>query len=150
MRRTGDYGKNQGAIYGGSYFNQLKALEITLYGGKNPRTGYVLCPSHDDLSTFSSYDEVEDAYKKQVDYSTRQDVILENIVDLFFEELIPDPFLYSLTSDCIQRGKTIKRRGNIRWVCFYPFSSSFSKSWFFDKYFFLVYYIQYVVYNAHV
>ncbi|MCX6089124.1 MAG: glycyl radical protein [Candidatus Atribacteria bacterium] len=102
-----------GGRYGGSYFNQLKALEIALYGGKDPRTGYVLCPQEKSLIDFTSYEEVEDAYKKQVNYFMKKYSIMENSVDFSFEELIPNPFLSSLTSDCIKRGKHIKQGGAV-------------------------------------
>jgi len=48
-----------------------------------------------------------DAYKLQVDYYTKQQVIKDNVQDYTWEELIPTPLCSSLISDCLERGKEI-------------------------------------------
>jgi len=106
-------GKQGYRCNGTFYFNACKVLEITLYGGKDPRTGYQLLPLQKNLAQFSSFEELMEAYKEQIKFYQKLGVIGENIIDLSFEELLPRPLISALVDDCIKRGKTIKQGGAI-------------------------------------
>lgn len=102
-----------GGRYGACLFILPKCLELALYDGKDPRTGIQLCSGNGDLSTFTSYQELFDAYEKQVKYYVRQHVIRDNIQDLVWEKYLPTPLISCLVSDCMERGKEIKEGGAI-------------------------------------
>lgn len=102
-----------GGRYGACLFNLTKCLELALYNGKDPRTGIQLCPGNGDLSTFTSYQELFDAYEKQVKYFVRQHVIRDNIQDMVWEKYLPIPLISCLVSDCMERGKEIKEGGAV-------------------------------------
>jgi formate C-acetyltransferase len=102
-----------GGRYGACFINLVKILELAINGGKDPRTGLELKKGSGDLSTFENFEELMDAYKSQVDYYTKQQVIKDNVQDYCWEELIPTPLCSSLISDCLERGKEIKKGGAI-------------------------------------
>ena len=102
-----------GGRYGACFFNLAKALELALNDGKDPRTGIQLLKGRGDLSTFQSFEEVMDAYRQQVEYYARHQSVKDNVQDMAWEQLIPTPLLSSLISDCLPRGKEIKKGGAI-------------------------------------
>jgi len=102
-----------GGRHAGCLFNLVKCMELALYNGKDPRTGITLCPGDGDLTTFTSLEDLLNAFEKQVRYYVKQAAIKDNIIDLMYEELTPTPFLSALIEDCIKRGKDIKQGGAI-------------------------------------
>lgn len=97
-----------GGRFGAAFPNITKILEVALNGGKDPRSGETLCIGE---SFFATFDEAMDAFKKQASFFLKHHVILDNIIDLSWEELTPNPFLSSIIEDCIGRGKEIKQGG---------------------------------------
>ena len=93
--------------------NLLKVLELALNNGVDPRTGVQLCPGNGDLSTFKTFDDVMDAWKKQLEFYSDQAVIADHVMDYVHEELAPDPFCSALVQDCIERGKSINGGGAV-------------------------------------
>jgi len=100
-----------GGRYGAGFPNFAKWAELTLNGGKDPRTGYNLCPQSGDITTFKNFDELMAAFKQQLEFYLKQHVIAGNVVDMSWEELTPNAFLSSMIQDCIQRGREIKQGG---------------------------------------
>ena len=98
---------------GMTFFNMLKALELTLKDGKDPRTGYVLREGNGDLTDFSSFDELWEAWEDHVSYYTDLTVTMDHIADINLEELVPDILCSSLVNNCIERGKTVKEGGAV-------------------------------------
>ena len=64
-----------GGRTGGAWLNCQKALEISLYGGKDPRTGLMLHPNAHgkDLATFEAFQDVVDAFQDQMAYYIRME-----------------------------------------------------------------------------
>jgi pyruvate formate-lyase/glycerol dehydratase family glycyl radical enzyme len=93
--------------------NMLKVLELTLYNGRDPRTGIQLLPNpgNKDLAAFESFDELMAAFRHQREYYTRLGVIGINCVEKAYAELTPTPFVSSLVEDCIKRGMDIECGG---------------------------------------
>ncbi len=98
---------------GKSKFNLLKVLELALNNGVDPQTGIQLCPGNGNLASFSSFNEVMQSWKRQLEYYTRLHVIADNINSLAMEELAPDILCSALVHDCIDRGKPILEGGAI-------------------------------------
>ncbi len=94
-------------------FNLHKVLELTLYNGRDPRTGIRLCsnPGNKDLSTFESFDEFMAALKHQLEYYNKQGVIGQTCVERAYAEMTPTPFSSALMDDCIERGMDIEWGG---------------------------------------
>ncbi len=87
------------------YFNLAKILEITLYNGFDPRTQKQLGPKTGDPSTFSSFDELMEAYRKQIVYFADVKTEGNRVIEQLFAKHLPAPFLSLLIDDCITNAK---------------------------------------------
>ena len=106
-------GKHGYRAAGMSFTNFAKIFELALNGGKDPLSGNRLCPRDGDLATFSSFDEVVEAFERQMSYYVKLRIRGEHVIDYAIEELVPEPFCTGLVQDCIRRGKTPKEGGAV-------------------------------------
>lgn len=106
---TGAFG-NEAYILTG-YFNLPKILELTLNNGydkiSNKQLGLKLGYAED----FKSYDELFEAYKKQIKYFMDIKIEGSNIIETIYAKYMPVPFLSVITNDCISRGKDYNAGG---------------------------------------
>jgi len=100
---TGAFGKENYNLTG--YFNLPKVFEITLNNGVDPRTGKEIGLRSGDPAQFSSYEELFEAFEKQIQYFVDIKVKGSNIIERLYAEYLPAPFLSILISDCIAKGK---------------------------------------------
>lgn len=100
---VGAYGKENYNLTG--YFNMVKVLEITLNNGLDPRTGKKIGLETGDPSHFSSFDELCEAFKKQLKYFVDIKIQGNNIIERLYAEYVPAPFLSLLINDCIEKGQ---------------------------------------------
>ena len=100
---TGAFGKEAYLLTG--YFNLPKILEITLHNGLDPRTGKQLGLETGDPVDFKSYDDLVEAYKKQLHHFIDIKMVGNLIIERLFAEHMPVPFLSLLTDDCIAKAK---------------------------------------------
>ena len=103
------------------WFNALKCLELTLFNGIDPRTGEQLGPKTGDLHEFTSFEELYEAYKRQVCFFAERLVYNCNRGELLQRENGPLPYLSLLTDNCLQRGRDITDGGplyNYHSICF--------------------------------
>ncbi len=98
---------------GKTKLNLLKILELTLNGGKDPKTGICLFPSKYTLSSFKTFEEVFQAWKEELEYYTRLHVIADNTNDIALEELVPNAFCSAIVQDCLERGRHLNEGGAI-------------------------------------
>jgi len=99
-----------GGRFGAAFPNPVKVLELTMHGGRDPRTGYMPVAGK-DFTAMQSFEEFMEEFNKQQLYYLKQHVIQDNLVDIVWEETMPTPILSSVISDCIKRGKEIKKGG---------------------------------------
>jgi len=97
----------------GPWLNTAKVFEITINNGKDPKTGVTLLPGDGDLSTFNNINELAKAFKKQLHYYMRIQVITEHINDELHKMHDINAFRSSLIKDCIERGKSLIEGGSI-------------------------------------
>jgi len=86
------------------YFNLAKILEITINNGIDPRTGEELGLKTSTLADFQSYDELLQAYEKQLNYFIDIKIKGNQIIERLFAENLPVPFLSLIIDDCISNG----------------------------------------------
>jgi formate C-acetyltransferase len=96
------FGKESCILTG--YCNWPKILEIALHNGIDPRTGERVGPETGDPSEFKSFDDMFDAYKKQLKYFIDLKIKGNNIIERLYAEHMPAPFMSILFDDCIARG----------------------------------------------
>jgi len=106
---TGAFG-NEAYILTG-YFNLPKILELTLNNGVDPRTGVLLGPQTGEACGFSSYEELFEAFVKQIEYFVDIKVAGSNVIEQFYARYLPVPFLSVVTNDCISKGKDYNAGG---------------------------------------
>ncbi len=106
---TGAFGKEAYILTG--YFNLPKILEITLNNGVDPLTGNKLGIETGDPTKFETYEELFEAYKKQLNYFIDIKIKGNLIIEKLYATLMPVPFLSVVTSDCIKNGKDYNAGG---------------------------------------
>ena len=100
---TGCFGKEAYILTG--YFNLPKVLEIALNNGVDPHTGLKIGLETGDPTQFESYEELFDAFKRQLNHFVDLKAKGNNIIERLYAIYMPTPFLSILTDDCIRRGK---------------------------------------------
>lgn len=99
---TGAFGKEAYILTG--YFNLVKILELTLNNGKDPRTNKQIGLKTGALSSFRTFDQLLNAYYKQLDYFINIKIYGNQIIERLFATNMPAPFLSILIDDCIKNG----------------------------------------------
>jgi pyruvate-formate lyase len=87
--------------------NLLKALEAALFNGKDSLYGKQIGPKTGDLTAFESFDQLFEAYRKQVEYCISALAEQEEIEYRVVGETSPFLFYSMLYEDCIERGRGI-------------------------------------------
>lgn len=100
---TGAFG-NEAYILTG-YFNIPKIFELTLNNGYDKMTGQQLGLKLGYATEFESYEELYDAFKRQMKYFIDIKVQGSNVIEKIYAEEMPVPFLSIITNDCISKGK---------------------------------------------
>jgi formate C-acetyltransferase len=100
---TGAFGKENYTLTG--YFNMPKVFEITLHNGVDPRTGRKIGLETGDPRTFTTYEELFEAFKKQLRHFIDIKIAGNSIIERHFASYLPAPFLSILIDDCIAKGK---------------------------------------------
>jgi len=88
----------------GGIVNLPLLLELALNNGVSRITGEQIGPKTGDPRKFKSYDEVWDAYKKQVEALLPICLMFKNSDKQLFAEFLHVPFQSALTRGCIEKG----------------------------------------------
>jgi formate C-acetyltransferase len=93
------------------YLNMGPLVEFALNQGvwrlTNERMGF----ETPDPRTFTSFDQVMDAFRKQMEYAVGQHITLGHISEKLHAEISPDPYSDLLYEDCIKNGKDLYNGG---------------------------------------
>ncbi|KAF0239067.1 MAG: formate [Prolixibacteraceae bacterium] len=100
---VGAFGKEAYVLTG--YLNVPKILEITLNNGTDPLTGKKAGIETGDPRDFQNFEELYDAFHKQLNFVVDQKIRVSNYIDKMFARYAPAPFLSVVIEDCIQKGK---------------------------------------------
>ena len=100
---VGAFGKENYNLTG--YFNMPKVLELTLYNGLDPCTGRQLGPETGHAADFASFDELFQAFRKQLRHFVDIKVQGNNLIERLYATYMPAPFLSLLIDDCIASGR---------------------------------------------
>lgn len=106
---TGAFG-NEAYILTG-YFNLPKILELTLNNGYDPVAKKQLGLKLGNAEDFHSFEELLEAYKKQINYFVDIKVEGSNIIESIYAKYMPVPFLSIITNDCTKKGKDYNAGG---------------------------------------
>ena len=92
-------------------FNLVKALELTINHGVDMLTGQKMGPDFGDLTTYKTFDDLEAAFAKTIDYYSDRMVECVTAVEKMHEKLLPTPFLSAVVDDCLAKGKDVTQGG---------------------------------------
>lgn len=94
-----------------AFFNMCRPLELVFSNGMDKgvqvglRTG--------EVENFTTFEELYEAYQKQMNYLIGLMVNADNAIDIAHAERCPLPFESCMVEDCIGRGKSIQEGGAI-------------------------------------
>ncbi|MCX7828586.1 MAG: glycyl radical protein [Thermanaerothrix sp.] len=100
---TGCFGREAYILHG--YLNVPKILEITLNDGVDPLTGKRIGIPTGGPSAFRSFDELYEAFERQLRYVVDVKIRVDNYLSAMFAEYAPAPFLSVLIEGCIESGR---------------------------------------------
>jgi len=100
---VGAFGKEAYLLTG--YLNTPKILEITLNNGVDPETGKLLGLETGDPRTFKTFDELYDAWHRQMVYFVNLKLSANNYIERMFSLYAPATFLSLYIDDCIEKGR---------------------------------------------
>ncbi len=106
---TGAFGNEAYILQG--YFNLPKIFELTLFNGVDQMTGEQLGLQTGNAEDFETFEQLWDAFAKQVKHFVDIKVRGSNVIEGLFARYMPVPFLSILTNDCIARGKDYNAGG---------------------------------------
>ena len=92
-------------------FNLNKALEVTLTGGTCLLTGEKIAPDYGNLEAYESFEELEAAFKKQIDYFMDKMLLACEEVEKAHIDLLPSPFLSASIENCMENGMDVTAGG---------------------------------------
>ncbi len=100
---TGCFGKEAYLLTG--YLNVPKSLELALNDGVDPLSGKQIGPKTGDPRRFRNFDELYEAFVKQLNYVVDLKINVNNYIERMFASYAPATFLSVVVNDCIQKGK---------------------------------------------
>ena len=92
-------------------FNLNKALELTLTGGRDLISGKQITANRGNLTTYNSFEELENAFAAQMEHYIEKMTACCAIVEQAHKELLPTPFLSAVINDCMAKGMDVTSGG---------------------------------------
>ncbi len=92
-------------------FNMNKALELAMTGGKCLLTGRQLCPDFGSLKTYRTFEDLEEGFRRVMDYFMDKMVAACEAVEKAHIALLPTPFLSAVIRDCMDNGTDVTAGG---------------------------------------
>ncbi len=106
---TGAFGTESYILTG--YFNLTKVLDVVLHNGIDSQSGKLIGLKTGEPKDFNSFDDLLEAFNKQLKYFIDIKIIGNNIIEKMFATYLPVPFLSILIDDCISNGKDYNSGG---------------------------------------
>lgn len=106
---TGCFGKEAYVLTG--YLNLPKILEITLNDGFDPISKKQIGLKTGDAKEFSTYEDLFDAFKKQLKHFVDIKVKGNNVIESIYAKHMPSPLMSVIVDDCIKTAKDYNAGG---------------------------------------
>lgn len=107
---TGANGREAYILTG--YLNVPKVLELTLNNGFDPVGKKQVGLQTGDPTTFTSYDQLRDAFFKQLEFIINVKIEGNQIIEKIFAKHMPVTFLSVITDGCLQKGRDYNNGGS--------------------------------------
>ena len=86
------------------YINWPRIFELACNDGVDPNSGRQVGPRTGDARKFTSYEQLMDAYRRQLGYFIDLKIKGNNIIERLYANYMPTPMMSLLVDDCIARG----------------------------------------------
>jgi len=106
---VGAFGKEAYVLTG--YLNTAKILEVTLHNGVDPVSGENVGLKTGDPRNFKTFDELYNAFLKNLHYFVDMKIRVSNYIDRMFAKYAPATFLSLFIDDCIAKGRDYYNAG---------------------------------------
>ena len=106
---TGAWGSEAYILTG--YMNIPKIFQMTLFNGYDQVSGKQLGLKLGYAKDFKTYEELWDAFKKQLEHFVNIKLYGNNIIERIYAEFMPAPLLSVVTNDCISNAKDYNAGG---------------------------------------
>ena len=103
------FGKESCTLTG--YMNWPKILELALHDGVDPSTGRQVGLNAGDHGGFTSFEDVFDAFVRQLNYFVDLKIKGNNIIERLYAEVLPSSFMSIIVDDCIERARDYHNGG---------------------------------------
>jgi len=91
--------------------NFAAALEYAMNRGKSRITGADMGLEEKDAAEFGSYEELEEAFLKQLDNLVHHSAVASIVAQKLHTQIVPRPFLSACVDDCMERGTDLSKGG---------------------------------------
>lgn len=88
-------------------FNLCKALELALNHGVDLITKQQTGPDYGGLDTYGTYAQLEDSFRRMVDWYIGRMMAVENQVEQAHQQYLPTAFLSAVIHDCMENGRDV-------------------------------------------
>ena len=92
-------------------FNLNKALELTMNHGKCLLTNEPIGLDLGSIETYESFEDLENAFQKQIDYFIEKMMKAEIVVEKAHQDCLPTAFLSTAIDSCLEKGVDVTRGG---------------------------------------
>ncbi len=92
-------------------FNLNKALELTMNHGKCLLTNEPIGLDLGSIETYESFEDLENAFQKQIDYFIEKMMKAEIVVEKAHQDCLPTAFLSTVIDSCLEKGVDVTRDG---------------------------------------
>lgn len=92
-------------------FNLNKALELTMNHGKCLLTNEPIGLDFGSIETYESFEDLENAFQKQIDYFIEKMMKAEIVVEKAHQDCLPTAFLSTVIDSCLEKGVDVTRGG---------------------------------------
>lgn len=92
-------------------FNLNKALELTMNHGKCLLTNEPIGLDLGSIETYESFEDLENAFQKQIDYFIEKMMKVEIVVEKAHQDCLPTVFLSTVIDSCLEKGVDVTRGG---------------------------------------
>lgn len=92
-------------------FNLNKALELIMNHGKCLLTNEPIGLDLGSIETYESFEDLENAFQKQIDYFIEKMMKAEIVVEKAHQDCLPTAFLSTVIDSCLEKGVDVTRGG---------------------------------------
>ena len=92
-------------------FNLNKALELTMNHEKCLLTNEPIGLDLGSIETYESFEDLENAFQKQIDYFIEKMMKAEIVVEKAHQDCLPTAFLSTVIDSCLEKGVDVTRGG---------------------------------------